>query len=196
MSDIVLKNVKKSFGANEVIKDFSHTFAGGCSVAVMGASGAGKTTLINMIMGLCEPDSGEIIIPSGERFSCVFQEDRLIEHLNAIENIRLVFNREIDYGAIREEFKCVGIGTEDPEELKKPLSQFSGGMKRRVAIVRAMMAETDTVILDEPFKGLDEKLKKEVMDYVDDKIGASKLILITHDPDEAEYLCDEIIRIS
>ena len=196
MGDIRLENIYKRYGETVVFEGFSETFKDGESVAVMGPSGSGKTTLLRMIMGLEKPDGGEITGTEEGRFACVFQENRLIDHCSAPENIRLVLEKDVPPEAIVEELKSVGIGTDSAEELIKPVSQFSGGMKRRVAIVRAMMAEADTVMLDEPFKGLDEELKKEVMGYVEDKIGASRLILVTHDEDEARQLCDRVIRIS
>ena len=195
MGEIRLENIYKRYGEAVVFEGFSETFKDGETVAVMGPSGSGKTTLLRMIMGLEKPDSGAVTGTENERFACVFQENRLIDHCSAPENIRLVLEREVPAEAIVEELKSVGIGTDSEEELTKPVSQFSGGMKRRVAIVRALMAEADTVILDEPFKGLDEELKKEVMGYVEDRIGASRLILVTHDEEEAKQLCGRIVRI-
>ncbi|MBP5653483.1 MAG: ATP-binding cassette domain-containing protein [Lachnospiraceae bacterium] len=196
MSEIKLRNINKKYGETQVLSGFSETFADGGSVAVMGPSGSGKTTLLRLIMGLETPDSGEISGTENGRFACVFQENRLIEHCSAPENLRLVLKKDVPEEAIIEELKSVGIGVSNPEELTKPVSKFSGGMKRRVAIVRAMMAEADTVILDEPFKGLDAELKQAVMGYIDDRIGTARMILVTHDEDEARQLCDRVIRIS
>jgi NitT/TauT family transport system ATP-binding protein len=195
MGEIELKNIYKKYGETAVFEGLCETFGDGEAVAIMGPSGSGKTTLLRLIMGLEKPDSGEITGTETGRFACVFQENRLIEHCSAPENLRLVLKKDVPEEAIIEELKSVGIGVSNPEELTKPVSKFSGGMKRRVAIVRAMMAEADTVILDEPFKGLDEELKKEVMGYVEDKIGASRLILVTHDEDETKQLCERIIKI-
>ncbi len=195
MSEIKLRNINKKYGETQVLSGFSETFADGGSVAVMGPSGSGKTTLLRLIMGLEKPDGGEIIGTDKERFACVFQENRLIEHCSAPENLRLVLKKDVPEEAIIEELKSVGIGVSNPEELTKPVSKFSGGMKRRVAIVRAMMAEADTVILDEPFKGLDAELKQAVMGYIDDRIGTARMILVTHDEDEAKQLCERIIKI-
>ena len=195
MGDIRLVNISKKYGETTVLTNFCETIKEGEAVAVMGPSGAGKTTLLRLIMGLEKPDSGSVEGIDEERFACVFQENRLIESCNAAENVELVLDHKVPAEAVIEELKSVGIGTENEEELLKPISQFSGGMKRRVAIVRALTAQADTVILDEPFKGLDEDLKKEVIGYVDDKIGISRLILVTHDAEEAKQLCDRIIKI-
>ena len=88
-----------------------------------------------------------------------------------------------------------GIGTEDPEELKKPVSQFSGGMKRRVAIARAVCRNADVIFMDEPFKGLDLSLRRSVMDYVKGHCAGKTLICVTHEPDEAEYLGARLIDL-
>lgn len=199
MGEIVFENVSKKYGEKQVLNNFSHTFRDGCATAVMGASGAGKTTLVRLMMGLERADSGLISGIENERFGCVFQEDRLIESANAVENIALVFGK-VSIDAILKELAEVGLGSgnledEDIELLSKPVSEFSGGMKRRVAIVRALMSECDTVVLDEPFKGLDDELKEKVMGYVEDRLGMRRLILVTHVRSEAEALCGEIIEL-
>lgn len=195
MGDIVFTDVGKRFGEKTVLDKFSHTFAAGSRTALMGASGSGKTTLVRLMMGLEKADEGEIDGIENELFGCVFQEDRLIESANAVDNIALVFKDKVSREAIVMELADVGLGTGDSEELVKPVSEFSGGMKRRVAIVRAMMSECDTVILDEPFKGLDAELKQKVMGYVEDRLGTRRLILVTHEVSEAEMLCENTIEM-
>ena len=85
---IVLKNIYKSFGGQRVLEDLSLEIPDGGRVAVMGRSGAGKTTLINIIMGLVKPDGGEVSVPKGTAFGAVFQEDRLIEGLSQLQACR------------------------------------------------------------------------------------------------------------
>lgn len=199
MSEIIFENVRKTYNEKTVLDGFCHTFAEGGRTAIMGASGAGKTTLARLLMGLEKPDSGVISGIGDERFGCVFQEDRLIESANAIDNIALVF-KNVPREAVLNELAEVGLGStnqgdSDPDLLRKPVSEFSGGMKRRVAIVRALMSECDTVVLDEPFKGLDAGLKDKVMGYVGDRLGTRRLVLITHDKGEAEALCEETIEL-
>lgn len=192
MRDIIFTGVSKSFGENMVFEGFSYMFRKCTGTAIMGPSGSGKTTLVNMMMGLTTPDSGRISGLDGERFSCVFQEDRLIEGETAFNNVAMVFDRKLPESAVLEELKAVGL----EKEAFRCVRDFSGGMKRRIAIVRAVMAESDTVIMDEPFKGLDDELKQRVMEYVEDRIGARRLILITHDLAEAQFLCAERIKFN
>ena len=195
MSEIKLRNINKKYGETQVLSGFSETFADGGSVAVMGPSGSGKTTLLRLIMGLEKPDGGEIIGTDKERFACVFQENRLIEHCSAPENLRLVLKKDVPEEAIIEELKSVGIGVSNPEELTKPVSKFSGGMKRRVAIVRAVCHPAELLLLDEPFKGLDEKLHLEVIDYIRRHSEGRTVICVTHEPEDARRLGGKMIEL-
>lgn len=158
----------------------------------MGASGIGKTTILNLIMGLTKPDSGEILGMHGREIAAVFQEDRLIDHWSAIKNIRLVCDKEISDQQLEQEFLEVGL-----VDIKdKPVKYFSGGMRRRVAIVRAMLAKSDVVILDEPLKGLDEALKLQMIDYIRQRTKGKTVIVVTHDKDEAVQLEATVINLN
>ncbi|MBQ6550024.1 MAG: ATP-binding cassette domain-containing protein [Lachnospiraceae bacterium] len=191
MSDIVLKEITKRFEEKTVISDRDFVFPGGKISSVMGPSGAGKTTLLMLIAGLSAPDTGEITgVP--ERLSFVFQEDRLCEDFNAVANVRLVTGKRIPDEEIREELLRLGI----PEEsLSQPVREFSGGMKRRVSIARAILYDPELILLDEPFKGLDEDLRRNVMDELLEKLHGKTVILVTHDPEEAEYMGGKIISL-
>lgn len=191
MSDIVLKGITKRFEEKTVISDRGFVFPEGKISSVMGPSGAGKTTLLMLVAGLSAPDLGEITgVP--ERVSFVFQEDRLCEDFSAVANVRLVTGKRVKDEEIREELLRLGI----PEEsLSQPVREFSGGMKRRVSIARAILYTPDLMLLDEPFKGLDEDLRRNVMDELLEKLRGKTVILVTHDPEEAEYMGGEIIQL-
>ena len=124
----------------------------------MGPSGIGKTTLAKILMGLTKPDKGRIEGMTGRKLAAVFQEDALIEHWDAVKNIQLVCQGSISREMIQDEFDCIGL----KDYNDKPVSQLSGGMRRRVAILRSIMAESDFIIMDEPFKGLDDGLKERL----------------------------------
>lgn len=184
-------DIHKSFGENVVLDGFSHEFHEGKVTAVLGKSGCGKSTLLNILMGLQKPDSGEIIKPENCRISAVFQENRLCENLTASANIRLVTGKRFSRAQIASELAMIGLsGCED-----KPVRTFSGGMKRRTALLRALLAEYDILYLDEPFKGLDNDTKHVVLDYCKGKISGKTVIFVTHDEDECKFLADEIIRL-
>lgn len=171
----------KSFDGRPIIRDFSMRLDSGCRICLTGASGSGKTTLLRLLMGLEKPDGGELSIPRGTRFSAVFQEDRLLEQLTAAANVSLVSPAPLE--AITALLKALGLNT---ESLAQPVSAFSGGMKRRVALCRALLAEYDVLCLDEPYKGLDAPLRAQVMRVVDAHTQGKTVVLVTHDLHEAE----------
>ena len=182
-------NIVKRFGDNTVLEDFSHEFAEGKATAILGRSGGGKTTLLNILMGLLPPDSGEAVREG--QISALFQEDRLCENLTASANIRLVTGKRLSKSQIVEELAAVGLaGCEN-----KPVRELSGGMKRRTAMLRALLAEYDILFADEPFKGLDEATRADVMRYFKEKTAGKTVVFVTHDNDECEALADEVIRL-
>lgn len=182
--DIQLLHLSKCFDKKQVLNDVNLTFMEGYVNCLMGASGIGKTTILHLLMGLVKPDAGKILGMEDRRVAVIFQEDRLIEHWNAVENVRLVCDKQVTQKMIEEEFQKVGL-----EEYKeKPVRSLSGGMRRRVAIVRAMLAQSNLVIMDEPFKGLDESLKNTVIAYVRQKTAGKTVILVTHDKEEIPLL--------
>ena len=176
--DIQVKHLFKRFGDKVVFADFSAAFPQGKTTCVMGPSGCGKTTLLSLLLGLERPDSGEITGLSGLRKSAVFQEHRLCEDVSAAANLRLVAPR-------------LGLG----DSLRQPVREFSGGMKRRTAILRALAAPYDVLFADEPFQGLDQDTKGLVLDYWREQTRGKTVILVTHDLAEAEALGDHILSL-
>ncbi len=182
-------NICKSFGENKVLENFSHEFAEGKSTAVLGKSGGGKTTMLNILMGLLSPDSGEVIRKG--KIAALFQEDRLCENLTASANIRLVTGKLFSKAQIADELSAVGL----TDCGNKPVRELSGGMKRRVAMLRALLADYDILFADEPFKGLDADTKGLVIKYFKEKTANKTVVFVTHDKSECETLADEIINI-
>lgn len=183
MSDIILDSVSKSYEGKTVLNGMSLVFKEGEITCIKGPSGCGKTTLLRILAGLTQKDSGKISgIP--ERISCVFQENRLCEDFSCVSNITAVTGRSIKKETILDhlaELELAGCANESVKNL-------SGGMKRRVAIARAVCYKSDLLLLDEPFKGLDDKLKLKVMDYVKAHAAGHTIICVTHDNFEAEYM--------
>ena len=186
--NIILKNITKQFDNTFVLEQFNLELSEGRITCLMGPSGSGKTTLLSILMGLVKADSGTIYGLKGKKLAAVFQEDRLCEGISAVQNIKMVCSRKMKDSRIIEELQKVGLkGIES-----KMVSELSGGMKRRVAIVRAVMADSDLVIMDEPFKGLDETLKRQVMEYVKHKTAGKTVIIVTHERAEADELSADI----
>ena len=187
---IELQNVSKSFGEKQVLQNFSHVFPEGELTCVMGPSGCGKTTLLSLLLGLEQPDSGRVLGMEGRRKSAVFQEDRLCENAGAVSNLRLV-----NPTLTREEAEAMLRDLDLGDSLRQPVREFSGGMKRRTAILRALAAPYDVLFADEPFQGLDQDTKGLVLDYWREQTRGKTVILVTHDLAEAEALGDHILSL-
>ena len=157
--EIAVKHLCKSFGGRTVLRDLTFT-AGPGITAVMAPSGTGKTTLLRILLGLERPDSGTVEGLAGKRLSAVFQEDRLLEHLSADGNLRFVLGRAYDPAAARALLDRLGL----PDTGPQPVREFSGGMKRRLALARALLAPFDALALDEPFTGVDPARVRRLMD--------------------------------
>lgn len=190
MGDIVIKNLNKAFDGKPVLRNLSLRIPSGRCFAIMAPSGYGKTTLLRILMGFERADSGSVDGLEGQRLSAVFQEDRLCEHLSALQNIRLVgpeLPRDAMVGALRN----VGLA----DCCDQPVRELSGGMRRRAALVRALMAQYDVLILDEPFKGLDEETKALVIRETRERIAGKTAVMVTHDPKEAEAMGAEVVAL-
>jgi len=177
---IKLIDIYKRYDDKPVLNNVTLTFSEGIT-CIMGPSGVGKTSLAYIIAGLVTPDSGQIIGIDNKKISMVFQEDRLLEWENVINNLLFVKkNRDLAKQLLIE------AGLKD--NIYKKTSALSGGMKRRVCICRALIADYDILILDEPFKGLDINLKPSIMQMVKKYSEGKIVICITHDLAEARCL--------
>lgn len=178
--DIIVSDLTKSYGSQKVLDGFSAVFPHGTVTCVMGPSGGGKTTLLNILMGLCQPDGGSVAgVP--EKKSAVFQEDRLCEDFSALTNVRMVLDKSFSRETITSHMDEIGLGG----EYSKPVREFSGGMKRRAALVRAVLADSEVLFLDEPLKGLDDQTKDSVIGYLKKHFNGRTVIMVTHDRNEA-----------
>ncbi len=186
---LTLSEVSKSFGGVPVLNNISFTLEPGKSLCVTGPSGCGKTTLLRIILGLEQPDGGEVRWSGGTpgRFGVLFQEDRLFDGLDAVENLRLATG-EKDRRALK-----AALGQLLPEEaLGRAVSALSGGQRRRVALVRALRPGGEAVLLDEPFTGLDAAAAARAGDYIRREIGDRPLLLALHRKDIPDW-CDDIL---
>ena len=186
MSDIVLSNLSKAYDGKQVLDHLSLTLPEGKRTCIMGPSGCGKTTLLNILCGLQKADEGKIRnLP--EKIGVVFQENRLCEHFTALENVRMVAPDKTE--TAKDILSRLGLAN----DLYQKAASLSGGMKRRVAIARALCYDAPLVVMDEPFKGLDEETKETVMETVMDMTKGKTLLIITHDEQEAQRFADNIV---
>ncbi|MDO4719385.1 MAG: ATP-binding cassette domain-containing protein [Peptostreptococcaceae bacterium] len=178
MEYIVIEDLCKSYGTHEVLRNFSAKIPVGRITALKAPSGKGKTTLIRILMGLERADSGRILGMEGLRISAVFQEDRLCENLSVYANLRLVSDRSEE--EIRSALHALSLS----HSVRQKAAELSGGMKRRVAILRALLADYDMLFLDEPLSGLDKELKDRVIACILEQTKGKTLLLITHNEEE------------
>lgn len=167
---IVLSGVNKSFGEKKVLVNVSTTYEPGKTYYLTSPSGSGKTTLLRILAGLEAVDSGSVSCP---RCSMVFQEDRLCEEYSALQNVVLATGNT---GRAKEAISFL-LGEENVHEA---CSRLSGGMKRRVALVRAMEAASEVVLLDEPFTGMDAETRQRAETYIRVRQCGRTLIIATH----------------
>lgn len=149
MMELCVRNLNKSYDSRAVLENVSFTAPVGLT-RIVGDSGIGKTTLLRILLGLERADSGTAA-PKDLRWSAVFQEDRLLEHLDAAGNLRFALGAAYDGQEAARLLEELGIG----DVGEKKVRDYSGGMKRRLALARALLAPCDALALDEPFTGLD-----------------------------------------
>lgn len=186
---IEVKSISKSFGSKRVLDNISFTVNEGECVGLTGESGAGKTTLLRIIAGLEKADSGNVTIRDNTRKTYVFQENRLLENISVLDNILAVSPDE-------ERAMYFLKGCKLEEEKDKKAGKLSGGMKRRLAVARALAYGGDIYFLDEPLRELDEDTLKQTARLIKEEIRGKTAILITHDEYSLKYLCDRTISIT
>ncbi|PYM13460.1 MAG: nitrate ABC transporter ATP-binding protein [Verrucomicrobia bacterium] len=207
MAFLELKQVSKSFGSTSVLKDISLGIRRGEFVAIVGFSGTGKTTLINLIAGLLKPDSGtvtlndlEITEPGPDR-GIVFQNYSLLPWLSVYENIRLavdqVFPNWTPAKKRQHVERHIAMVNLTPAREKRP-GELSGGMRQRVSVARALAMDPQILLLDEPLSALDALTRATLQDEIGRiwQQDRKTVVLITNDPDEGIYLADRIIPLT
>lgn len=185
---ITINNLSISYQDKEVIKNFSATIKSNEKIALIGPSGIGKTSIINAMLDLISYE-GSINYAFTPEFAVVFQEDRLCMGLSVYTNIKLTCPKMARQD-INTYIRRIGL------EPAANVNTLSGGMKRRVAILRALLAPSNILILDEPFKGLDTDTKEVVMALTKEKASDKTMILITHDSSEAQFFNCRSLDIS
>ena len=187
--DLVIAHVSKDYGRGPVLRDVSLTVRQGETVCLMGPSGLGKTTLLRCVAGLETPDAGAVTgVP--RRLGYVFQEDRLCDAFSAVANVRLAAGRTLP--EILRHLEELGLAG----SARRPVSQLSGGMRRRVAIARAVCAGPQLLLLDEAFKGLDDQCRRDTAAYIRRHTPGASLLCVTHDPEEAALLGGRCLDLS
>lgn len=183
--NIEINNLTKKYGEKTMFERFSHTLNIEGILLVKGASGKGKTTLMRMIAGL-EKYEGEIHVPT-DKISFMFQEDRLIPFISVLKNVAAVS----DVNTAKKYLNMLGL----EDEYNSPPLSLSGGMKRRVSLSRALAYPSELVILDEPFKGLDENLKQQVIEIIKGESKTRDFIIVTHESFDSNFPEEKVFVI-
>ena len=176
-----LEHINKVFAAKVIFQDFNYEFKEGVYF-IKGASAKGKTTLFRMIAGL-ETYTG--VISGNEDVVLLFQEDRLLEDFSVYNNLKLV-KQDLSQQEAKELLKEIGLDV----KLKDPVKELSGGMKRRLAIVRCLLVEGQIYLFDEALKGLDEKNIEAVMRYIHKRCKGQMILWASHHLEERRYFED------
>ena len=185
-----LKNVSLRLGDKQVLRDCDLRLADGGRIALMGPSGCGKTTLLRVALSLQRPDAGEVSC-SWNRIGVVFQEPRLLGWCTAEENVNLVLS---DKAETLPEAALWLDRLELSEARGLYPAELSGGMRQRLSIARALALRPELLILDEPFKAMDEALAGRVGQTVAQSLPGAALLLVTHSEEEARAFGCRILR--
>ncbi len=188
--DITIRALYKSYDQHCVLENFSAQFSADSITCLMGPSGCGKTTLLRLILGLEPADAGEITGTDVPK-AAVFQENRLFEDFSPLSNVAAVLPGKADRAWIATHLCALGLG----DYLHVPARTLSGGMKRRVALVRAMLAPAKLIVLDEPFTGLDLESKQTALRFVQEQAEGKTLLLVTHDALEGQFLNAKLLTL-
>ncbi|TFB14127.1 ABC transporter ATP-binding protein [Filobacillus milosensis] len=201
MSFINVKHVSHAFGKEKVLEDINLTIEEGKIFGLLGPSGAGKTTLVNMMVGILSPDQGEITIdstkvPSFDLMNItgyMAQSDALYQELSAKENLEFMGSiYGLKKSELKERIQHVMKTVNLLPHLDKPVEQYSGGMKRRLSLAAALLHQPKLLILDEPTVGIDPVLRKEIWEeFRELQQQGITIIVTTHVMDEADK-CDEL----
>ena len=191
---VEIKNLNKSFQGKKVFGNFSLTLDSSQINCIIGGSGGGKSTLLNMIAGLLKKDSGTIEGVNEEEISYIFQEDRLLSWLTIRENMELFiynyYDKEEAEELMKKIFKLLNI----EETFQEYPGNLSGGMRQRVNIARALIKPSKLILMDEPFKSLDYKTKYLIIKELKEVFQKEKrmVIFVTHDVEEAIFMDGKI----
>lgn len=201
-----LRNVKKAYDGTEILKGITLDIGKGEIVSILGPSGGGKTTLLNLILGITDIDEGQLLydgedithVPMEQRdFNIVFQDYALFPNLNAYNNIVYGLKNKPGISTQEEVDELIDLLDLRPH-LDKPIDQLSGGQKQRVALARTLVMKPKVLLLDEPLSALDEVIKESIKERIKTVAKEFDLttIIVTHDPEEALTLSDRVLILN
>lgn len=197
---IIVENVSKSFGKEQVLNNINFTIPPGSIYGVVGNNGSGKTVLMKCICGFMKSDTGRIIVNGKQvgrevdfpdHLGVIIETPGFIPNLSGYKNLKILaaLKGRIGKAEIRETLQRVGL----QPDLKKPVAKYSLGMRQRLGIAQAIMEDPSVLVLDEPFNGLDKYGVVEIRALLKELKGAGKSILLaSHNAQDIEELCDHV----
>lgn len=200
---IVIENVSKSFGEEQVLKSVTHTFERGRIHGIVGNNGSGKTVLMKCICGFLRPDEGRIFVKDvqigkdrdfPEDIGIIIETPGFLPHLSGFQNLKLLatLKRRANDHTIRAVLAQVGL---DPS-MKKPVGKYSLGMRQRLGLAQALMEDPELLILDEPLNGLDKHGAAHIRQVIKDLGRDGKtIILASHNQQDIDELCDTVCEM-
>lgn len=200
---IEIKDLKMTFGKDEVLKGITHSFEKGKVHGIVGNNGSGKTVMMKCICGFLKPTSGTVtvngkLIGRQEDFpkslGLIIEAPGFLPHLSGFRNLSILasVNKKINKQRIKDTIRLVGL---DPD-MKKPVGKYSLGMRQRLGIAQAIMEDPELLILDEPMNGLDKNGVQEMRELLKGLVGKGKtIILSSHNPADIDALCDTVCEI-
>ncbi|MCY4099877.1 MAG: ABC transporter ATP-binding protein [Rhodobacteraceae bacterium] len=206
MAEVELRNISKSFGKIDAVKDVSLTISDGDFIVLLGPTGAGKTTTLRLVSGLEHPDRGTVFIdghdvskttPAMRNVAMVFQQYSLYPHMTVYENLAFPLRSPLlktPENKIKEKISEIAEVLQINHKLNNRTTELSGGEMQRVAIGRALVRNPSIYLMDEPLSSLDAKLRADLrveLKHIQADLGAT-LLYVTHDQIEAMTLASKI----
>ncbi len=202
---VELRSVSKRYGEHRALEDFSLEVRRGEFLTLLGPSGSGKTTILRLVAGFEQPQSGQILIngrdasplpPYRRNVNTVFQHYALFPHLNVFRNVAFgLEQKKLPSAEIRQRVRSILEMVELPGKEDRDPHQLSGGERQRVALARALVLEPAVLLLDEPLGALDQKLRQQMqveLKRLRERLGIT-FIFVTHDQQEARTMTDRIV---
>lgn len=201
---VVIENLTKEFEDVTAIDDVSLQVAKGELFGLLGPNGAGKTTIVNILSGLLKPTSGSTIVGGydvqrekekvKELIGVCIQETAVYPHLTGVENVKLFGNLyTLDKSTLKKRYAMLLERMGLAQDAKRKVEKYSGGVKRRLSLVLALIHDPQIIFLDEPTVGMDPQSRHAVWDFIIElKEDGRTIILTTHYMEEAEELCDRV----